>query len=108
MKQRDCRIAPKGKFRIVAVDKFEPPGEATEIIQDMIDKEEAIKYARELTIEHMKDILSQHGVKYSVVKNRPNKKKVPRKANASYSMATVFYVYDDKMNYLGGDAWVGE
>ena len=100
--------APKGKFRIVSIDKFHPPGEATEVIQDMSNKEQAIKYAREATIESMKDILRQHGVKYSLISKRENKKKVPKEAKDSYSMATVFYAYDDKMNYLGGDIWVGE
>jgi len=105
---KDCRVAPKGMYRIVSVDKFHPPGEATEVIQDMTNKEKAIKHARELTIDYMKDILRQHGVKYSIIKNRKDKKKVPKEADDSYSMATVFYVYDDKMKYLGGDAWVNE
>jgi len=74
----------------------------------MSKKEDAINYARKLTIEHMKDILHQHGMKYSVMKDRKDKKKVPQKAKSSYSMATVFYAYDDKMNYLGGDVWVNE
>ena len=106
--EKDCRIAPKGMYRVVSVDKFHRAGEATEIIQDFKNKQKALKFARECTIENMKDILRQHRVEYSLINKRKNKKIVPKQAKDSYSMAMVFYIYDDKMKYLGGDVWVGE
>ena len=83
MKEDDCRIAPKGKYRIVCVDKFYPPGGSTEVVEDCEDKEFALKKARFMTKKCMKN-------------------------TSSYDIAQVFYVYDDKGKYLGGDTWVNE
>ena len=69
---------PKGKFRIIGIEKFEIPGEAHWIVEDLENSEEAIKKAREMTKNASKDA-------------------------AHPSVATVFYVYDENGEYLGGD-----
>lgn len=71
---------PKGKFRIMGIDKFEIPGEGHWVVGDFDNCDEAIKKAREMTRNASKD-------------------------TADPSMATVFYVYDENGNYLGGDIY---
>jgi len=74
------RIAPKGKFRILGIDKFEPPGEGHWVVGDYDSLEEALRYARARTRQatsHTED---------------PN-------------MAIVYYVYDDQGKYMGGDIY---
>ena len=69
---------PKGKFRIMGIDKFEIPGEGHWVVEDLENREEAIKKAREMTRSASKDA-------------------------SDPSMATVFYAYDENGTYLGGD-----
>ncbi len=75
--------APKGKFRIVGIDKFETPGEGNFVIGDYNNLHEALEKARNMTREASKDSTD------------PN-------------TATVFYVYDENGGYLGGDIYAGE
>lgn len=75
--------APKGKFRIVGIDKFHPPGEDDWVHDDYDSLEEALNTARNLTRESSKD-------------------------STDPSIATVFYVYDDAGVYKGGDIYKGE
>ena len=69
---------PKGKFRIIGIELFEIQGEGHWIVEDLDNREEAIKKAREMTKNASKD--APHP-----------------------SEATVFYVYDENGEYLGGD-----
>jgi hypothetical protein len=69
---------PKGKFRIIGIEKFEIQGKGHWVVEDMDNREEAIKKAREMTRNASKD--AEHP-----------------------SVATVFYVYDENGTYLGGD-----
>jgi hypothetical protein len=69
---------PKGKFRIIGIEKFEIPGEGHWVVEDLDNMEEAIKKATEMTKNASKDA-------------------------AHPSVATVFYVYDENGEYLGGD-----
>jgi hypothetical protein len=73
----------KGKFRIIGIEKFENPGEGHWVVEDMDNREEAIKKAREMTRNASKDA-------------------------AHPSVATVFYVYDENGTYLGGDIYSKE
>lgn len=72
--------ARKGKYRVVGIDRFEPPGEGHWVVGDYESLEEALAVARDLTLE---------AAAYS----------------DSPSMATVYYVYDDKGRYCGGDIY---
>jgi hypothetical protein len=74
--------APPGKFRILGIDKFQPPGEDW-VHGDYDSLEEALSLARKLT---------KDASKYST----------------SPDIATVFYVYDDKGVYKGGDIYKNE
>ena len=47
--------APEGKFRIVGIDKFHPPGEDDWVHGDYDSLEEALNTARNLTRESSKD-----------------------------------------------------
>lgn len=69
---------PKGKFRIMGIEKFEIPGEGHWVVEDFDNRDEAIKKARAMTRNASKDAT------------------VP-------SEATVFYAYDENGVYLGGD-----
>ena len=69
---------PKGKFRIIGIELFEIQGEGHWIVEDLDNREEAIKKAREMTKNALKD--------------------APQP-----SEATVFYAYDENGEYLGGD-----
>jgi hypothetical protein len=73
----------KGKFRIIGIEKFENPGEGHWVVEDMDNREEAIKKARGMTRNASKDA-------------------------AHPSVATVFYVYDENGTYLGGDIYSKE
>lgn len=64
-------IAPKEKFRIICIDKFEPPGEGHSVWGDYDSLEEAIAVAKAETLTASKETSSEN-------------------------IATVFYVYDDK------------
>lgn len=75
--------APKGKFRIVRIDRFEIPGEGHWIVGDYDTRNEALKIARDRTRDASKDATDP-------------------------SIATVFYVYDENGVYLGGDIYKGE
>ena len=75
--------APKGKFRIIGIDKFEIPGEGHWVVGDYDTREEALKIARYRTRNASKDATDP-------------------------SIATVFYVYDENGGYLGGDTHKGE
>jgi hypothetical protein len=75
--------APPGKFRIVGIDKFEPPGEGHFVVDDYDTAEEALEIARKMTRDASKD-------------------------STSPSIATVYYVYNDKGQYLGGDIYNNE
>ncbi len=75
--------APPGKFRIVGIDKFHPPGEDDWIDGDYDTLEEALSLARQKT---------QAASKYAT----------------DSSIATVFYVYDDRGVYKGGDIYKNE
>jgi hypothetical protein len=75
--------APKGKFRIVGIDKFEIPGEGHWVEGDYDSLDEALRIARNNTREASGDATDS-------------------------SMATVFYVYDENGSYLGGDTYKGE
>lgn len=81
MKETHTRVkASKGKFRVVGIDKFE----GSDWSYDEYDSaEKAVREARRLT----------------------NKAKG---SASSYDCATVYYAYDDKGNYLGGDSWISE
>ena len=76
-------IAPKGKYRIVGIDKFEVPGEGHWVVGDFGNLEMALALARRMTREDM-----------------------PFASDPS--IATVYYVYDDRGNYRGGDIYAGE
>jgi len=67
-------IAPPGKYRILCVDKFDH--EHT-IYRDYDSKDEAL----EIAIRKTKESVEQVG---------------------DYSIATVYYVYDDQGNFIGG------
>lgn len=72
--------SPEGKCKVIGVDKFE--GE--DWVEGEYDTpEEALRVAQEKTNEE-KPLASHH------------------------SVATVFYAYDSKGHYLGGDTWVNE
>ena len=75
--------APPGKFRIVGIDKFHPPGQDDWIEGNYDSLEEALRLARQWTQEASKD-------------------------STDSSIATVFYVYDDKGVYKGGDIYKNE
>lgn len=77
------RIAPKGKFRILAIDKFGVPGESHRIMGDVDSLEQALALARQAG----REVAEQCG---------------------DPSMATVYYVYDDNGDYKGGDIYKGE
>lgn len=72
--------APEGKYRVLWVDKFD---NSKGIHADYTSREKALKEARRLTRDAMKDA-------------------------TNHSIATVYLVYNSKNNYLGGDAWIGE
>jgi hypothetical protein len=74
--------APPGKFRILGIDKFPFPNEDW-IKGDYDSLEEALSLARKLTKEASKD-------------------------STDPSIATVYYVYDDKGVYRGGDIYKNE
>ncbi len=74
--------APKGKYRIIEVDKFEPPGEHN-VIGDYRSLKRALRKARNWT-------------------------KKASKFSDSPDIATVYYVYNDKGEYLGGNIYKGE
>jgi hypothetical protein len=75
--------APPGKFRIMGIDRFEPPGEGHFRYGDYDTLEEALKIARART---------KGCAKYAT----------------DSSIAEVYYVYDDKGNYKGGDTYKNE
>lgn len=75
--------APKGKFRIIGIDRFEIPGEGHWIVGDYDTSKEALKIAREMTRNASKDA-------------------------SDPSIATVYYAYDENGVYLGGDIYKGE
>ena len=81
MIDRDELKASKGKFLIVEVDKFEPPGEGFYPLGNYDSLEEALKIAR------------QSG---------------KRADSSDPNIATVYYVYDDKGVYKGGDIYKNE
>ncbi len=76
-------VAPKGKYRVVGIDKFHLPGEDHWIDGDYDSADEALRVARQ---------------------------KSRREAGLSThpGIATVYYVYDDRGRYLGGDIYTGE
>ncbi|MBI5213853.1 MAG: hypothetical protein HY957_10890 [Nitrospirae bacterium] len=76
-------IAPKGKYRIIGIDKFHPPGTDHWLVGDYYDLETALKIARAKT-EEAKPLAT------------------------SSSIATVYYVYDDKGWYRGGNIYYNE
>ena len=80
--RRDLK-APKGKFRIVLLDKFEPSGEGFYPFGDYDALDEALKIAR------------QKGKEAEPDSSDPN-------------IATVYYVFDDKGVYKGGDIYKDE
>ncbi len=71
---------PHGKFRIIGIEMFENPGEGHWVVEDLDDAEEAIKKATLMTKNASKDV--------------DNSKD-----------ATIFCVYDENGNYLGGDIY---
>ena len=75
--------APPGKFRIVGIDKFHPPGEDDWIVGDYDTLEEALSLACQKT---------QDASKFAT----------------DSSIAEVYYVYDDKGVYKGGDIYKNE
>ena len=75
--------APPGKFRVVCIDKFHPPGEEDFVRGDYDSLEKALSLARQWTQE-------------------------ASKLATDSSIATVFYVYDDKGVYKGGDIYKNE
>lgn len=72
--------AKSGKFRIMGIDKFEKPGEGHFYFGDYDTLDEALKIAIKEGKEASKDATDP-------------------------SIATVFYVYDDKGDYKGGDIY---
>jgi len=74
------RVAPKGKYRILCIDKFD---HEHSVYSDYNSSEEALLIA---------------------------KRKTENAAGSSSdsSIATVYYVYDDQGKYLGGDIHKGE
>ena len=77
------RRAQAGKFRILGIDKNSPPGSGHWVVGDYESLEKTLQMARKLS-----------------------EKAAPRTDNPS--MATVYYVYDDKGTYVGGDIYKGE
>lgn len=69
---------PKGKFRIMGIDKSEIPGKGHWVVEDHDNCYMAIRKAREMTRSASKDA------------DHP-------------STATIFCVYDENGTYLGGD-----
>ncbi|MDE1827063.1 hypothetical protein DYY67_1158 [Candidatus Nitrosotalea sp. TS] len=69
---------PKGKFRIMGIDKSEAPGKGHWVVEDLDDSEMAVRKAREMTRHASKD--APHP-----------------------SEATIFCVYDHNGTYLGGE-----
>ncbi|MEJ7576204.1 MAG: hypothetical protein WKF74_04260 [Pyrinomonadaceae bacterium] len=76
-------IAPKGKYRVIGIDKFHPPLTDHWLVDDYNDLEEALKIARDRMREDMP--LASHP-----------------------DIATVYYVYDDEGQYRGGDIYRDE
>ncbi|MFH2025133.1 MAG: hypothetical protein ABIK30_04825 [bacterium] len=74
------RLAPKGMFRILCVDKWD---HEHSIYGDYSSREEALLIAKRNT------------------ENAAGR-------SSDSSIATVYYVYDDQGNYLGGDIHKGE
>ena len=71
------RKSDDGKYKVLGIDKFD----GDDWLHGTYDTaEEALKEAREKTKEAMSSASDK-------------------------SIATVFYAYDPKGNYLGGDAW---
>lgn len=77
--------APPGKFRIVSIDKWDPPGEGHYVLNDYDSLEEALIEARKMS--------------YEFKKSQPT---------AGAEMAVVYYVYDDEGYYKGGDIYKNE
>lgn len=69
---------PKGKFRIMGIDKSEAPGKGHWVVEDLDDSEMAVRKAKEMTRHASKD--APHP-----------------------SEATIFCVYDHNGAYLGGE-----
>ena len=69
---------PKGKFRIMGIDKSEIPSKGHWVVEDLDDSEMAVRKAREMTRHASKD--AEHP-----------------------STATIFCVYDSNGTYLGGE-----
>ena len=82
-KAQEERRAPKGKFRVMEIDKFHPIPHPQVVIKDFDDRHDALLLARASTTINMR-------------------------GTNDYDMACVYYVYDDQGNYIGGDVWVGE
>lgn len=83
------RTAPEGKFRILGVDKYD---NSDWVHGDYEDMETAVSEARRLTTEAKKDV-------FVGISSRPN---------PGHDIATVYYAYNDRGEYLGGDTWVNE
>jgi len=75
--------APPGKFRIVGINKFHPPGEDDWIVDDFDTLEEPLSLARQKTQDASKLAIDS-------------------------SIVEVYYVYDDKGVYKGGDIYKNE
>jgi len=69
-------VAPRGKFRILCIDKFEIPGEGHYVYGDYDSLEEALDIAKEQT-------------------------KIASKYSTHEDIATVYYVYDENGVWIG-------
>ena len=84
--------APKGKYRIIGIDKFDG---GDWVHADRDDLGAALKEARELTNKGKENSWS-HDFRTGIT------------TKGSASIGTVYYVYNDKGEYLGGDTYYGE
>lgn len=77
--------ASPGKFRIISIDKWDPPGEGHNFYKEYDSLEDALTEARKRSEKWRKE-----------------------QPNAGDAMAVVYYVYDDKGHYKGGDIYKNE
>lgn len=92
------RIAPEGKYQILGIDRYKPPGsdDAHWVVGDYDSQAEALRVAREKTREAGGFAMDASGQTASEGSERAR------------AVATVYYVYDDEGRYLGGDIYEEE
>ena len=73
--KRDVLTAPPGKFRVVEVDTFQPPGEGHSVIGDYDTLAEALQRAKDGTEDTPRYVYDDKGQELSKKKDEPVKSK---------------------------------